>query len=106
MDENYNVIDAADANFSVNTLQDVTLNAYNELEGYCKSDIVQVRYRVKENTANPTVKNYEDCVIEGASEELLKTLVTNQQDYRYLTFFDEEGAVYRLFAPETGNAFL
>lgn len=98
MDKNYNVIDAA-TEFSVNEVDDVTLYVYNEPEGFCKSDIVQVRYRVKENTANPTVKNYEDCVIEGASEELLKTLVVNDNNCKYLVFKTEGGEEVTTFDP-------
>lgn len=99
MDENYKVIDAANANFSVNTLQDVTLYVYNEPEGYCKSDIVQVRYRVKENTSTPKVKDYIDCVDPEAEEVLLKTRVENESDYKYLVFTDESGQEVRVFDP-------
>ena len=99
MDENYNVIDAANANFSVNTLQDVTLYVYNEPAGYCKSDIVQVRYRVKENTSTPKVKDYIDCVDPEAEEVLLKTRVENESDYKYLVFTDESGDEVRVFDP-------
>lgn len=99
MDENYRVIDAAAANFSVNTLQDVTLYVYNEPEGYCKSDMVKVRYRVKENTSTPKVKDYIDCVDPEAEEVLLKTRVENESDYKYLVFTDESGDEVRVFDP-------
>lgn len=98
MDENYNVIDAA-TEFSVNKVDDVTLYVYNEPAGYCKSDIVQVRYRVKENTPNPKVNDYIDCVDPEAEEVLLKTRVENESDYKYLVFTDESGDEVRVFDP-------
>ena len=104
MDMDYNIIPASEAYFYADVPQTDSLYVYNAPDGYCPSDTIKVRYRVKENTANPTVKNYEDCVIEGASEELLKTLVTNQEDYKYLTFFDEDKEEVRVFDPATpGN---
>jgi hypothetical protein len=75
------------------------LYVYNEPEGFCKSDIVEVRYRVKENSPNPTVKDYVDCVIEGASEELLKTLVVNDNKCKYLVFKTEDGEEVTTFDP-------
>ena len=99
MDKNYNVIDDAEANFSVHTLQDVTLYVYNEPEGYCKSDIVEVRYRVKENTSTPKVNDYIDCVDPEAEEVLLKTRVEKESDYKYLVFTDESGDEVSAFDP-------
>lgn len=99
MDVNYNVIDAAVANFSVNKVDDVTLYVYNEPEGYCKSDIVEVRYRVKENTSTPKVNDYIDCVDPEAEEVLLKTRVEEESDYKYLVFKNESGKEVRVFDP-------
>ena len=99
MDKNYNVIDDAEANFSVHTLQDVTLYVYNEPEGYCKSDIVEVRYRVKENTSTPKVNDYIDCVDPEAEEVLLKTRVEKESDYKYLVFKNESGQEVSAFDP-------
>jgi gliding motility-associated-like protein len=75
------------------------LYVYNEPEGFCKSDIVQVRYRVKENTPTPKVNDYIDCVDPEAEEVLLKTRVKNESDYKYLVFKDESGQEVRVFDP-------
>lgn len=103
MDVNYNVIDAAAANFSVNTVQDVTLYVYNAPEGYCKSDTVQVRYRVKENTPNPKVNDYIDCVDPDAEVESLETRVDNSKDYKFLVFYDESDKEAKVFNPSVPN---
>lgn len=101
MDEEKNVIAPEDAYFYADVPGEGLLYVYNAPEGYCDSEVIEVRYRVKDNTSNPEVENYEDCAIEGAELVLLKELVKNQEDYRYLKFFDQDKNEVRTFDPST-----
>lgn len=99
MDMDYNIIPAEEAYFYSDVPQTDSMYVYNAPDGFCPSDTIKVRYRVKDYTTNPKVKDYIDCVIDGASEELLKTLVINQADYKYLVFKNEEGAEVTTYNP-------
>ena len=99
MDMDYKVIPSAEAYFYADKPKTDSLYVYNAPEGFCPSDTIKVRYRVKDYTKNPKVKDYVDCVIEGASEELLKTLVINESDYKYVVFKNEDGEEVRTFDP-------
>ncbi|MBO7159825.1 MAG: gliding motility-associated C-terminal domain-containing protein, partial [Paludibacteraceae bacterium] len=99
MDMDYKVIPSAEAYFYADKPKTDSLYVYNAPEGFCPSDTIKVRYRVKDYSPNPTVKDYVDCVIEGASEELLKTLVVNDNNCKYLVFKTEDGEEVTTFDP-------
>ena len=99
MDMDYKVIPSAEAYFYADKPKTDSLYVYNAPEGFCPSDAIKVRYRVKDYSPNPTVKDYVDCVIEGASEELLKTLVVNDNNCKYLVFKTEDGEEVTTFDP-------
>lgn len=99
MDMDYKVIPSTEAYFYTDKPKTDSLYVYNAPEGFCPSDTIKVRYRVKDYSPNPTVKDYVDCVIEGASEELLKTLVINDNKCKYLVFKTEDGEEVTTFDP-------
>lgn len=98
MDKDHNVLDESQLQFSVEKEDDVLLYVYNEPDGYCKSDEVEVRYRVKYITVAPVVKNYKECAIDGTPIPL-STLVGNADVYKYLIFKDKTGTEVTEFDP-------
>lgn len=89
--------------FDSNVPQDSTLYVYNNYTegGLCVSDTLQVRYRVKQQTPTPVVRDSVLCGLDADAELIqLKDLVDVEKSleglegyssYKYLIFTDEDG---------------
>ncbi len=90
--------------FDSNVPQDSTLYVYNNYTegGLCVSDTLQVRYRVKQQTPTPVVRDSVLCGLDADAELIqlkdlvdieasLKDLGGKYDAYKYLIFTDEDG---------------